>query len=224
MPADKRILLLTTSEKENTFIPLEENGYLLCIHDAVEDIPSDAANDIADLIILDLSQGDPQINDHYLRFFGQSTIPILGIMSDDNGLPFSIPLQLSDFIYNPFSANELILRVNRILNLNGNSNADSVIRSGDLTIDQIRYEVSVANRKVILTFKEYQLLCLLASNPERVYSRENLLSLIWEYDYFGGTRTVDVHIRRLRAKLEDANHLFIETVRNVGYRYHISKP
>ncbi len=71
----------------------------------------------------------------------------------------------------------------------------------------------------MLTFKEYQLLTLLAANPGRVYTRETLLRNIWEYDYFGGTRTVDVHVRRLRSKIEDDDHSFIETVRNVGYRF-----
>ena len=97
-----------------------------------------------------------------------------------------------------------------------------IIRVGDLVIDQDRYEVTVAGKKVILTFKEYQLLCLLAANPGRVYTRETLLSRVWQYDYFGGTRTVDVHIRRLRSKVEDASHLFIETVRNVGYRFRVA--
>jgi DNA-binding response OmpR family regulator len=72
---------------------------------------------------------------------------------------------------------------------------------------------------VLLTFKEYQLLVLLATNPGKVYTREELLTTVWEYDYLGGTRTVDVHIRRLRSKIEDADHSFIETVRNVGYRF-----
>ena len=70
-----------------------------------------------------------------------------------------------------------------------------------------------------LTFKQYQLLCLLASNPGRVFTREALLNQIWEYDYYGGTRTVDVHIRRLRSKIYDVEHRFIETVWNVGYRF-----
>ena len=74
-------------------------------------------------------------------------------------------------------------------------------------------------RKVLLTYKEYQLLVLLASTPGRVYTRDNLLSQVWGYDYFGGTRTVDVHIRRLRSKIEDASHSFIETIWNVGYRF-----
>ena len=72
-----------------------------------------------------------------------------------------------------------------------------------------------------LRFKEYKLLRLLASNPGRVYTREALRSQIWGYEYFGGTRTVDVHIRRLRSKIEDADNSFIETIWNVGYRCQI---
>ena len=71
----------------------------------------------------------------------------------------------------------------------------------------------------MLAFKEYELLKLMAANPGRVYSRETLLEQVWGYQYFGGTRTVDVHIRRLRSKIEDASHTFIDTVWNVGYRF-----
>ncbi|MEK7777480.1 MAG: winged helix-turn-helix domain-containing protein, partial [Chloroflexota bacterium] len=81
------------------------------------------------------------------------------------------------------------------------------------------YEVSNRGSRVLLTFKEYQLLCTLASNPGRVFTREQLLNQIWEYDYFGGTRTVDVHVRRLRSKIEDTGLTYIETVWNVGYRF-----
>ena len=82
-----------------------------------------------------------------------------------------------------------------------------------------RYEVTVAGRRVSLTYKEFQLLVLLASNPGRVYTREALLSQIWGYDYLGGTRTVDVHIRRLRSKVESPGRSFVETIWNVGYRF-----
>ena len=78
---------------------------------------------------------------------------------------------------------------------------------------------SVEGVVVELTFKEYELLKLLAGHPGRVYTREVLLDKIWGYDYYGGDRTVDVHIRRLRSKIEDSNHIFIETVRNIGYRF-----
>ena len=100
-----------------------------------------------------------------------------------------------------------------------NPDSPDLIRAGDLVINPERYEVFLDGKTVLLTFKEYQLLKLLASNPGRVFKREVLMNQVWEYDYFGGTRTVDVHIRRLRSKIEDATHTFIETVWNVGYRF-----
>ena len=99
------------------------------------------------------------------------------------------------------------------------NDSDGVIRGGSLTIDVNRYDVFVDDRQVLLTFKEYELLKLLVSNPGRVFGREALLEQVWGYEYFGGTRTVDVHIRRLRSKIEDASHTFIDTVWNVGYRF-----
>jgi DNA-binding response OmpR family regulator len=94
-----------------------------------------------------------------------------------------------------------------------------MVRVGDMTINAANFEVSVGGRRVSLRFKEYELLLLMAANPGRVYSREALLNKVWGYDYLGGTRTVDVHIRRLRSKIEDAEHTFIETVWQVGYRF-----
>ena len=93
-----------------------------------------------------------------------------------------------------------------------------MIKVEDLVIDTARYEVWVGSRQVTLTYKEYELLKLLASEPTRVFTRDALLDQVWGYNYFGGTRTVDVHVRRLRSKLEDSTHTFVETVRNVGYR------
>ncbi|MBH66103.1 MAG: hypothetical protein CL784_06280 [Chloroflexi bacterium] len=95
----------------------------------------------------------------------------------------------------------------------------NIIVHGELVIDCDRYEVTRSGRKVDLTYKEYELLKYLASNPGRVFSRESLLRSVWEYDYFGGTRTVDVHIRRLRSKIDDVSNHFIETQWNVGYRF-----
>ena len=110
-------------------------------------------------------------------------------------------------------------RVGQIVFRRNGRNTDQVVRVGELTIDLQSYEVSMAGRRVSLTYKEFQLLTLLASNPGRVYTREALLNQVWGYDYLGGTRTVDVHIRRLRSKVEDPDHLFVETIWNVGYRF-----
>jgi DNA-binding response OmpR family regulator len=89
-------------------------------------------------------------------------------------------------------------------------------------IDEASYSAKVNGRPLDLTYKEFELLRFLAQHPGRVFTREQLLSEVWGYDYFGGTRTVDVHIRRLRAKLGDLEAL-IGTVRNVGYRFNIDE-
>jgi DNA-binding response OmpR family regulator len=93
------------------------------------------------------------------------------------------------------------------------------IRSGDLAIDEATYTARLRGRALDLTFKEFELLKFLAQHPGRVFTRAHLLQEVWGYDYFGGTRTVDVHVRRLRAKLGVELEALIGTVRNVGYRF-----
>ncbi|MCY7395976.1 MAG: response regulator transcription factor [Nocardioides sp.] len=94
-----------------------------------------------------------------------------------------------------------------------------VIRSGEVVVDDVTYTAKVSGRSLDLTFKEFELLKFLAQHPGRVFTRQQLLQEVWGYDYFGGTRTVDVHVRRLRAKLGPENEVLIGTVRNVGYRF-----
>jgi DNA-binding response OmpR family regulator len=94
-----------------------------------------------------------------------------------------------------------------------------VIRSGEVVVDDATYTAKLGGRSLDLTFKEFELLKFLAQHPGRVFTRQQLLQEVWGYDYFGGTRTVDVHVRRLRAKLGPENEVLIGTVRNVGYRF-----
>ncbi len=101
---------------------------------------------------------------------------------------------------------------------------DEPIRAGDLTIDEASYSARVRGRSLDLTYKEFELLKFLAQHPGRVFSRAQLLQEVWGYDYFGGTRTVDVHVRRLRAKLGADHETLIGTVRNVGYRFVTERP
>ena len=119
----------------------------------------------------------------------------------------------------PCTAEEISIRLGIAMARNTQAEVANMIIHGDLVIDCDRYEVVLKGRKVDLTYKEYELLKYLASNPGRVFSRETLLRSVWEYDYFGGTRTVDVHIRRLRSKIDDVSNKFIETQWNVGYRF-----
>ncbi len=125
---------------------------------------------------------------------------------------------MDDFITKPYDLREVEIRVKRLLYKTNTADSDETIRCGDLVIDVAKYEVAISGRPVMLTFKEYELLKFLAGNKGRVFTREALLNKVWGYDYYGGDRTVDVHITRLRSKLEGSNRTFIETVRNVGYR------
>jgi DNA-binding response OmpR family regulator len=99
-----------------------------------------------------------------------------------------------------------------------------VIRSGNVEVDEVTYTARLGRRTLDLTFKEFELLKHLAQHPGRVFTRQQLLAEVWGYDYFGGTRTVDVHVRRLRAKLGPENETLIGTVRNVGYRFVVPTP
>jgi DNA-binding response OmpR family regulator len=99
-----------------------------------------------------------------------------------------------------------------------------LIRSGEVVVDEATYTAKLGSRVLDLTFKEFELLKYLAQHPGRVFSRDQLLQEVWGYDYFGGTRTVDVHVRRLRAKLGPEHETLIGTVRNVGYRFVLPSP
>lgn len=142
------------------------------------------------------------------------------LVVDSGALPQYDPaINADDFIVAPLNPHELLARVGQLVVRRKDRDTDQVVRVGELTIDLQSYEVTMAGRRISLTYKEFQLLTLLASNPGRVYSREALLNQVWGYDYLGGTRTVDVHIRRLRSKVEDPDHRFVETIWNVGYRF-----
>jgi DNA-binding response OmpR family regulator len=144
-------------------------------------------------------------------------IPLITLISREN--LNSIDSSIDDFVVKPYEANEVTVRIKRILRQKGDIDNEDIIRCGDLVIDLAKYQVSLGNKSILLTFREYQLLKFLASNKGKVFTREALLNKVWGWDYYGGDRTVDVHIRRLRSKIEDTTYTFIETVRNIGYRF-----
>ncbi len=113
----------------------------------------------------------------------------------------------------------LRLSIGRLAGAAGIDDDLGEIRRGDVTIDEATYTAKVRGRVLDLTFKEFELLKFLAQHPGRVFTRAQLLQEVWGYDYYGGTRTVDVHVRRLRAKLGTEHDMLIGTVRNVGYRF-----
>ena len=127
-----------------------------------------------------------------------------------------------EVVFPPFDGTQTLARVATAIARATGPRDQNIITHGELVIDQDRYEVTLSGKKVDLTYKEYELLKYLAARPGRVFSREALLRAVWDYDYFGGTRTVDVHVRRLRSKIDDMKNQFIETVWNVGYRFRSS--
>ena len=149
----------------------------------------------------------------------QLGLPMIVLVPPDRLVDLDASLGIDDFVLLPPRPGELVARARWVLNRRGTLTGGDVVRVGDLVINTANFEVFVKGRRVSLRYKEYELLLLMASNPGRVYTRETLLNRIWGYDYLGGTRTVDVHVRRLRSKIEDSEHLFIETVWQVGYRF-----
>ena len=126
---------------------------------------------------------------------------------------------LDDFILTPIDRVELRVRLGRLSGRPADDEAGEVLRFSDLELNTATYQASVGGTPVDLTFMEYELLRFFVENPVRVWSREQILSKVWGYDYFGGSRTVDVHVRRLRAKLGEERSSWISTVRSVGYRF-----
>ena len=172
-----------------------------------------------DAVVLDLSSlAMPQAK-KAVGGCRERKLPVVAALPQDAMATYDTALNPDELVICPTTDDELMLRVNQaVFRVHGPSGSQA-LTIGDLSIDLERYEVSVAGRRVTLTYKEFQLLALLASNPGRVYTREALLSQVWGYDYLGGTRTVDVHVRRLRSKVESPGRSFVETIWNVGYRF-----
>jgi DNA-binding response OmpR family regulator len=130
-----------------------------------------------------------------------------------------IPEACDDLLLSPIDHAELAWRLRRLRTAAGDEPAQEILRFKDLELNLATYQARLAGVPVDLTYMEYELLRFFAAHPARVWSREQLLSRVWGYDYFGGARTVDVHVRRLRAKLGETRASWITTVRSVGYRF-----
>ena len=148
-------------------------------------------------------------------------VAAIAVVRGDQLAAFDFSAGFDDFVVHPAPGEELAARVRKAVWLKSGVESDNTLQAGDLRMDLANYKVYVAGRPVDLTYKEYELLRFLATNRDKVFTREALLNRVWGYDFYGGARTVDVHVRRLRSKIEDRTHTFIGTVRNVGYRFHL---
>jgi two-component system alkaline phosphatase synthesis response regulator PhoP len=180
-----------------------------------------------DLIILDLMM--PEVDGIQLCKYVRGnekfeTIPIIMLTakSTETDKIFGLEIGADDYITKPFSVKELQARVKALLRRSSmeSNTTEEVINYKNMKINTSQHIVSINDEEIRLTLKEYEVLLLLATNKGKVFTRDNLLNEVWGYDYIGETRTVDVHIRHLRKKIEflDDENEYIETVRGVGYK------
>ncbi len=145
-------------------------------------------------------------------------VPVVVVITEGGLTAVSADWGATDVVLEHAGPAEVDARIRLAIARQSQDQSSSKIQASGVVIDEASYSAKVHGRPLDLTFKEFELLRFFAMNPSRVFTREQLLSEVWGYDYFGGTRTVDVHVRRLRAKLGDLESL-IGTVRNVGYRF-----
>lgn len=183
-----------------------------------ERLADDEVNPGADVVVLDLRDIPPAAFTILSDAYAEHGVILLAITPPEQLDRIAVDLAIDDFVILGSSPAELARRIERALWRKHGVDTENYVRCGALSLDLSNYRVTVDNEPLVMTFKEYELLRFLAMNAGRVFTREQLLNRVWGYDYFGGARTVDVHIRRIRAKVEIHGHAFIETVRNVGYR------
>lgn len=221
----KHILLIEDEAgiAEPLVYQLEKDGYsVVWSHDGKEGLQRFVAEG-ADLVLLDLMLPGMSGEDVCREIRRTSDVPIIMLTAKDEEVDKIVGLEIGadDYVTKPFSTRELIARVKAVLRRGTGVPAPDALEAGDIRLDPDRREVTVRGEQVHLPKKEFDLLELLMENAGRVVTRETLIDRVWGSDYFGDMRTLDVHIKRLRAKTEadpaDPKHLL--TVRGVGYRF-----
>lgn len=213
-------LLILTSAEEGDVLPS-----LGLLSHRVRSIPAEPASLInapaTDLIIVDARQ-DLAAAKSLCKILNTTglNVPLVLVLTEGGLTAVSADWGVDDVVLESAGPAELDARIRLVIGRLAEEKTGSKIQASGVVIDEASYSAKVHGRPLDLTFKEFELLRFLATHPSRVFTREQLLSEVWGYDYFGGTRTVDVHVRRLRAKLGDLESL-IGTVRNVGYRFNV---
>ena len=213
-------LLILTSAVDTEVLPA-----LGLLSHKVRQIPASPASLISaptcDLIIVDARQDLASAKSlcKILNTTGLN-VPLVLVLTEGGLTAVSADWGVDDVILESAGPAEVDARIRLVIGRMVQDKSSSKIQASGVVIDEASYSAKVHGRPLDLTFKEFELLRFFATHPSRVFTREQLLSEVWGYDYFGGTRTVDVHVRRLRAKLGDLESL-IGTVRNVGYRFNV---
>jgi len=216
-------LLLLSSALEPAVDILPSLGLLLhTVRVGPAEVPALADAPPADAVLVDARRDLAQARSLCLLLRTASLdVPVLAILTEGGLAAVTAEWGADDVILYTAGPAEVEARLRLAIGrkINAAPATPDEIRSGDLAIDEATYTARLRHRALDLTFKEFELLKFLAQHPGRVFTRAHLLQEVWGYDYFGGTRTVDVHVRRLRAKLGVEHEALIGTVRNVGYRF-----
>ena len=216
-------LILLTSASQPTAEVLPALGLL---PHRVTVLPLDATQlvdrQLGDAILVDARRDLAQVRafTRVLSAVG-STVPVLAVLTEGGLIAISAEWPVDDILLDTAGPAELEARLRLAVDRRAASSdaTPEKVDIGDLTIDETTYTARLSGATLDLTYKEFELLKFLAQHPGRVFTRSHLVQEVWGYDYFGGTRTVDVHVRRLRAKLGPEHEAMIGTVRNVGYKF-----
>jgi two-component system response regulator RegX3 len=179
----------------------------------------------ADLVLLDLMLPGLSGTEVCRQLRSRSSVPIIMLTAKDTEVDKVVGLELGadDYVTKPYSKAELIARIRAVLRRQGESSSmqEDVITAGPVRIDVERHQVNINDELVSLPLKEFELLEFLVRNSGRVLTRSQLIDRVWGSDYFGDTKTLDVHVKRLRAKIEKdpANPTYIQTIRGLGYKF-----
>jgi two-component system, OmpR family, alkaline phosphatase synthesis response regulator PhoP len=218
-----RVLIIGSSREAYTLrSQLLEKGFVCSIAYSDEDVFRHIAEQSPDIVLLEMDSRVPRRRELIEPIRHEKSLPVIALLKPDSLRLEDAESEIDDFVIEPYRELEIAVRIRRLLKKTAapeEENTEAKIYIADLVIDQAKCEVTVAGKVVILAFKEYELLKFLVNNRGRVFTRQALLDKVWGYDYFGGDRTVDVHVRRLRSKIEDSSHSFIDTIRSIGYRF-----
>ena len=222
-------ILILSQDKDyrKALIPLlKDSGYLTYSSDSVEDTVEQFYSRKLDLIIVDVASWKEEgikIYKNLRQELGTKDFSSIVIASMDLMNETSFTLAFDDFAIKNEDLKEVLLRIRQLLWRQSKLDSNNIIKIEDLILNMNSYEITVKGKTVYLTYKEYELLKFLLLNRGRVFTREVLLDKVWGYDNYAGTRTVDIHIQRLRTKLGGKSSSFIQTVRNVGYCFAAEK-
>ena len=222
--------ILIVEDEESVLDPLElllsKEGFTIeTARDGREALEKFAKTN-PDLILLDLMLPEVSGTEVCRQIRAKSQVPIIMLTAKDTEVDKVVGLELGadDYVVKPYSKAELVARIKAVLRRN---NADAFVNqggsisAGPVVIDVERHQVSINGESIALPLKEFELLEFLVRNSGRVLTRTQLIDRVWGSDYFGDTKTLDVHVKRLRAKIEQdpANPVYIQTIRGLGYKF-----